>query len=594
MPDSGTVFPPTGRVVDASIAAVAGGTITFYSAGTTTPLTVYSDSTLSTSLGSVVYLDSAGHPVASSGSSTKVLVYTGAALIKMVVKDSGGSTVESYDNVRCAQDTSSFSSSSTGSGIQGIKSKTADYFITADDDGYIINCDPTGAAFTIVLLSAVTATDGFTIYIKHAGTTTTNPVLIKTTSSQNISGSGTTLTATALTGGGETLTLVSNGAAWDIVSRVPPRLSWQMPIPVVSRLSTPPTSPNAGAFYIVTASPSGAWASYAQHDLARANGQGGWIKYTPPTDCGWIAYIQGENVYTTFQDSAWVDATGLVTPAVTSSTYDVAHTAATTTAAGNLAAGAWTKRTLNTVVTANITGASLATSNITLPAGTYRAHIVQSFYAAGGTSSTQNVASRLINVTTSSVLLTAPSVTVIQDAGDKKSGGTTVIVGEFTLAAASALEVQNRSDGTVTLGATISIAATNEVFATAQFSTIGQGPQGSTGATGTVDSAYVALTLANGSNNNVVLGNGNVFRVTGPSAGFTITGIASGTDGKLVEILNYTGQNMTIANSSASSSAGNKIDTLTGSDVTTTGNGCVRLRYSSTDSIWVVAGGVQS
>ena len=42
------------------------------------------------------------------------------------------------------------------------------------------------------------------------------------------------------------------------------------------------------------------------------------------------------------------------------------------TSGGNLNAGAWTKRTLNTTVTNGITGCSIASSVITLTAGTYK------------------------------------------------------------------------------------------------------------------------------------------------------------------------------------------------------------------------------
>ncbi|MEQ1670700.1 MAG: hypothetical protein ABL893_07575, partial [Hyphomicrobium sp.] len=133
MPDSGFVIAPTVRLVDASIAAVSGGKLKFYDAGTTTPKAVYSDSTLSTSLGSTVYTDSAGHPVASSGSSTKVMIYTGSALVKLVVTDANDVTIATYDNLKCTEDTSGFTGG-TGSGIVGVNSKTADYSVVLADD----------------------------------------------------------------------------------------------------------------------------------------------------------------------------------------------------------------------------------------------------------------------------------------------------------------------------------------------------------------------------------------------------------------------------------------------------------------------------
>lgn len=98
------------------------------------------------------------------------------------------------------------------------------------------------------------------------------------------------------------------------------------------------------------------------------------------------------------------------------------------------------------------------------------------------------------------------------------------------------------------------------------------------------------VALANGTNNNVAIGAYSNIRITGPTAAFTITGMTTGVNGKLVELLNPTSQQMTLANESASSTAANRIITGTGLDLIVESNNAVSLIYDSTQSRWVVTG----
>ncbi len=97
-----------------------------------------------------------------------------------------------------------------------------------------------------------------------------------------------------------------------------------------------------------------------------------------------------------------------------------------------------------------------------------------------------------------------------------------------------------------------------------------------------------AFTATNGNNNNITIGGRSFIRITGPAAAFSITGIAGGVDGKVVILYNATAQNMTIANESTSSTDINRITTLTGSGIVTTGAGAITLIYDSTASRWIV------
>lgn len=484
MPDSGFIFSPAFRVVTDSIVALNGGYVEFYSAGTSTPLTVYSDSTLTTSLGSTVYLDSGGHPVSAQGGSTKVIVYTGSALIKMVVKNSSGVIQATYDNVRCAQDTSALSGGS-GSGITGVVSKTSNYTVTTDDNGVWIDADPTGGEFTITLLSAVTAGDDFAIGIRHAGTTTSNAVKYVSSGAQAIYMDGTSTTAGALTAGGEAMWFVSNGANWRVITHTPPRLLWQSPIPVADRLTSPPTSPDPGAWYIINGTPSGAWASYAQHDIVRADGQGNWVKITPPTDCGWLAYVQDENLTTQFQGSAWVDLSNATAPSTTTIKQAVfTDRKSSGTSGGTPTATTWTAHTLNTSEVNTITGCSLATNQVTLPAGSYHIRGFAVFY------NTNTARVRFKSTTTSTAILSNSGYSETPD----NTGLTVSFDGRFTLASQEVFELQYYAGFGAThgLGLAASISSVDEIYASVtitdltatQGPTGAQGTQGNTGADG--------------------------------------------------------------------------------------------------------------
>jgi hypothetical protein len=72
-------------------APLAGGSLTFDAAGTTTPQTVYSDSTLTTPLANPYTLDAAGRP--------PLGIYLSAVAYKIILKDSTGTTIRTQDNV---------------------------------------------------------------------------------------------------------------------------------------------------------------------------------------------------------------------------------------------------------------------------------------------------------------------------------------------------------------------------------------------------------------------------------------------------------------------------------------------------------------
>lgn len=211
MVDAVRVFDPGFQVMNAAGVPQAGAVLRFYT--TTTGganRTVYSDLGLSTSLGFTITCNAAGRPAASAGAGAEVLIYTGTTAYAVSAETSAGVALWSFNNVIGALDTSTFL---TGSVIAEtpVISKATTYTILTTDQGKVINADPTGSTFTLTLPSAVTATDGWRIHIRHIGTA--NSVIVATVSAQTING---TLTTWTLDGQFQSIQLVSDGANWHI------------------------------------------------------------------------------------------------------------------------------------------------------------------------------------------------------------------------------------------------------------------------------------------------------------------------------------------------------------------------------------------
>ena len=94
------------------------------------------------------------------------------------------------------------------------------------------------------------------------------------------------------------------------------------------------------------------------------------------------------------------------------------------------------------------------------------------------------------------------------------------------------------------------------------------------------------LTLANGVNSNIALGNYTMFRITGPTLAFSITGFTGGSDGRMLTVVNASTQIMTISNS-VTSSAANQI-LATSASLAIPANGSAQFQYNGTLSKWVL------
>jgi hypothetical protein len=143
----------------------------------------------------------------------------------------------------------------------------------------------------------------------------------------------------------------------------------------------------------------------------------------------------------TLKPSMWIASNGFVNSAATSraSLMIVADEKANTTAGGTFTAGAWETRELNTVRYNNITGASLATNQITLPIGTFRVSAT-----APALKVNQHLV-KLYNITDSSDDIIGAMAS--SDAGDNTQNNSS-LSGIITLATPTVFELQHRGTAT--------------------------------------------------------------------------------------------------------------------------------------------------
>ena len=174
------------------------------------------------------------------------------------------------------------------------------------------------------------------------------------------------------------------------------------------------------------------------------------------------------------------------------------------------------------------------------------------------------------------------------------TNGTTGIAFSKAGAAPSWAEGMNSSDNSFYISEGSSIGA-NQRIAIAPGGNVGMGttaPNTTLDVSGSVAFREGALTLANGSNDNLNVGNITLGAISGPTGAYTITGIAGGTNGRILTLFNNTSQILTIANQSGSSLAPNRIATTTGTDIIlSTAYSVVQLQYSALLSRWVVLSG---
>jgi hypothetical protein len=78
------------------------------------------------------------------------------------------------------------------------------------------------------------------------------------------------------------------------------------------------------------------------------------------------------------------------------------------------------------------------------------------------------------------------------------------------------------------------------------------------------------------------------YKLTGPTADFTLAGITAGIDGRLVTLFNRSGFAMQLTNEDPTAAPGDMIITGTNAAITIPNKGIVNLQYDSDEQMWVV------
>lgn len=224
---------PKFQFVNSAGAPYAGGSLTFYLTGTTTPENTYTTEALSIANSNPVTLNSAGWPA------TDIFLTPGTKY-KVVLKDSSGNTIWTVDPV-----------STTDLARVPLWREYA-----GNPNGNVAGT----AASSGVLPSMV-------------WDRTNNRYWVCTT------------TGTAST------------AVWTAINPAATQLVWT----IADRVSSTPATAADGTSYIIASS----FGSFVTGQIITDNGLGVFAVTQPPTDCGWVAYVQDEDRYYKFRGSAW-------------------------------------------------------------------------------------------------------------------------------------------------------------------------------------------------------------------------------------------------------------------------------------------------
>jgi hypothetical protein len=145
------------------------------------------------------------------------------------------------------------------------------------------------------------------------------------------------------------------------------RLDTLTQLSVIDRdLTAPPGSPAEGDAYIPASGATGDWDDFDLNVALFTDGQ--WIKLTPRI--GWRCWIEDEDILAVFDGADWVEITGGGGGGMTliAIATDVKSSG---TDGGGFTNGARRTRTLNTLSEAVASVVSLASNEVTLPAGTW-------------------------------------------------------------------------------------------------------------------------------------------------------------------------------------------------------------------------------
>lgn len=298
------IFPPGYRVFDADGNVSPGAVLRFYAAGTSTPLTVYSNAAGTSSLGTSVTCDDSGYP---ANSGVRVLVYTSAATFKVTAEDADGALLWTHDILTGALDLSAYETEpATEITLSTLALSSATTLTAAQLVNRLVTVNPGGGSFVVTLPSVAGDAAGVPFEIIHIGSS--GVVSIKRAGTDPIveNGIDSGRAAALLVQKGDSVKIVSDGVSWHVLHAghvLAPRS-----FVVESQATSPPATPSPGNAYLITGTPGGAWTSTtpacAENDVVVYDGFG-WHIHRPTTDCGWQAYDKNTNTRFEYRGSDW-------------------------------------------------------------------------------------------------------------------------------------------------------------------------------------------------------------------------------------------------------------------------------------------------
>ena len=223
--------------------------------------------------------------------------------------DGGGGTLERNREGRDGNGSPPVGAASTTK-ISGV-SKTAPYTLVAGDNGKVITVDATGGEVPMALTAAAALGDGWWCVVRNGSA---NDNMVRLVASQDISCQLAPSGVRSLPiRKGSALLISSNGGNFAVDGDAAPYMTGDIGvIAIADRVAASPGSPTTGARYIATGvfsitNSAGSVVSTAVGDILEADGTGRFIKITPSTNCGWLAYVQTDNGLYQFQGSVWVN-----------------------------------------------------------------------------------------------------------------------------------------------------------------------------------------------------------------------------------------------------------------------------------------------
>ena len=153
---------------------------------------------------------------------------------------------------------------------------------------------------------------------------------------------------------------------------------------------------------------------------------------------GQLAYIEASNIVQYYDGAAWATVGPIASTALTYAIFNETQAAATN--GGTFTAGSYVKRVLNTTLINTISGCSIASSVITLPAGTYNVY----GFAPGYKVAVHKL--RVQNTTASTTI--AQGVNAYSASGGDYAQTHSFVNTTFTLTGSTTIELQHRAQTT--------------------------------------------------------------------------------------------------------------------------------------------------